>query len=428
MIEIIQNEAKEKKEQTEVQSRLRNLRQIGNPDGKLCIYLEDYVYTYLHRGAQQQEDCVGILLGKTCQQGEKTQLFISGAVGVHREKGQKVQIFLQDQTWEELYQTMKKYFDDLQIVGWYHLKNNGEEENIPELEQVQKKYFDGPEKVFYLSDFMHGEESFFVRENGGVLRKGGYYIYYEKNPQMQEYMIADQKPGYRVEKEYLPRGNQNANRGQTIKSYREMLNEQKEKENRHSHGHGFLYALTGTMAVAAIFYGATIFGGTDQMKKVEQTISVMAKEGVLAYNRAAKNWMSQKEAAVLSDETEDVQKTGGHVLVENVEGGVKEKKQEKKEDKQKKETEAKKEEHVDEKPSDVSETIAPEKEEKQNSSSQTATSDSEADHIYVVKQGDTLDSICMKRYQSISIKQQICEQNQITDADHLITGQKLILP
>ncbi len=33
------------------------------------------------------------------------------------------------------------------------------------------------------------EEAFFFFENGLMVRQRGYYIYYEKNPLMQEYMI-----------------------------------------------------------------------------------------------------------------------------------------------------------------------------------------------------------------------------------------------
>ena len=35
--------------------------------------------------------------------------------------------------------------------------------------------------------------SFFFYENGLMIRQRGYYIYYEKNPLMQEYMIEKNK-------------------------------------------------------------------------------------------------------------------------------------------------------------------------------------------------------------------------------------------
>ena len=46
MIEIIQQTAKTEEN---LESRLpKNIRQIGNPEKDFRIYMEDYVYTYLH--------------------------------------------------------------------------------------------------------------------------------------------------------------------------------------------------------------------------------------------------------------------------------------------------------------------------------------------------------------------------------------------
>ena len=47
----------------------------------------------------------------------------------------------------------------------------------------------GGEKVLMLMDPVEKEEAFFCYDNGRLLRQSGYYIYYEKNPQMQAYML-----------------------------------------------------------------------------------------------------------------------------------------------------------------------------------------------------------------------------------------------
>ena len=46
MIEIIQET--EKTEDKQEAKLPRNIRQIGNPEKDFRIYMEDYVYTYLH--------------------------------------------------------------------------------------------------------------------------------------------------------------------------------------------------------------------------------------------------------------------------------------------------------------------------------------------------------------------------------------------
>ena len=47
----------------------------------------------------------------------------------------------------------------------------------------------GGEKALMLMDPVEKEEAFFCYDNGRLLRQSGYYIYYEKNPQMQAYML-----------------------------------------------------------------------------------------------------------------------------------------------------------------------------------------------------------------------------------------------
>ena len=50
------------------------------------------------------------------------------------------------------------------------------------------KHFGG-EKVLMLMEPQEREDAFFVYENGFMEKKSGYYIFYEKNPRMQAYMI-----------------------------------------------------------------------------------------------------------------------------------------------------------------------------------------------------------------------------------------------
>ena len=61
MIEIIQEEKKQKI------TLPRNLRQIGSPNGDHRIYVEDFVYTFLHPSSQEKRNDgmkVGILVGR----------------------------------------------------------------------------------------------------------------------------------------------------------------------------------------------------------------------------------------------------------------------------------------------------------------------------------------------------------------------------
>ena len=70
-------EVKEQKEEKEHGIKLpKNIRQIGNPSGDWKIYMEDYVYTYLHPTLEKEKQAkkVCILLGKA-ERDEKNYIF-----------------------------------------------------------------------------------------------------------------------------------------------------------------------------------------------------------------------------------------------------------------------------------------------------------------------------------------------------------------
>jgi len=48
--------------------------------------------------------------------------------------------------------------------------------------------------------------------------------------------------------------------------------------------------------------------------------------------------------------------------------------------------------------------------------------------MYIVKKGDTLLGICHRFYGDDSYMQEICELNQIENEDHIMAGEKILLP
>ena len=53
---------------------------------------------------------------------------------------------------------------------------------------MHKLNFEKRDKVLYLYDETDGEDSFFLYRSGQLEKQKGYYIYYEKNPEMLHYM------------------------------------------------------------------------------------------------------------------------------------------------------------------------------------------------------------------------------------------------
>lgn len=170
----------------------KNIRQIGNPRGRHKIYMEDYVYTFLHgtvfEGEKQKR--AAVLLGKSEVAQDIRYTFISGAVLCEDFVFQEEGILFDESCWEYIYKEIKQYFDNLDIVGWFLGMAGFPIELTPAVEAAHRKYFAGRDKVLFLSEPSEGEDTFFAYEQGILQKKEGYYVYYEKNLPMQEYMVC----------------------------------------------------------------------------------------------------------------------------------------------------------------------------------------------------------------------------------------------
>ena len=98
-------EVREQTEEKEAEVKLpKNVRQLGNPADNWKIYMEDYVYTYLHPTLEEEKQSkkVCILLGKV-EKSEKNYIFISGAIAVEPLKEVSVLPQFTEEIWEYIY-------------------------------------------------------------------------------------------------------------------------------------------------------------------------------------------------------------------------------------------------------------------------------------------------------------------------------------
>ena len=51
--------------------------------------------------------------------------------------------------------------------------------------------FSGENKVLYMIDALENEDAFYQFENYSLKKQRGYYIYYETNQEMKNYMLAN---------------------------------------------------------------------------------------------------------------------------------------------------------------------------------------------------------------------------------------------
>lgn len=413
MIEIIQQTVKASEEKTEGKLP-RNIRQIGNPEKDFRIYMEDYVYTYLHP-AQIQGMQIGILprllilLGEINHFSDRSCAFISGAIQVEDSDYPEEVPELNEATWRQIHTEMHRFFDKCEIVGWVLDIPGNTLEVSREMEDVHRRNFVSKYQFFFLMDSREREEAFYTWKDGRLSRKEGYFIYYEKNPQMQEYMISrrEQLLGELPLAEDVP--------DQAARNYRAMMREKKEHAQKQKSGI-LSYFLSVFMLVVLCSVSVILLGNIRRMEHMEETISVMSiamesteAERETAEHKVAVETISGTILPAGADETASDRSEASPAFAETI---------------------------PDEAPADEPSSTPPETEDVPGEPSAPAEEPDvptqaeayRAQGYYIVQKGDSLRQICYSIYQDYAMMDALCAANQIENQDAIFVGQKIVLP
>lgn len=265
MIEFVYREnAKETGSERKIELP-KNVRQIGDPEDRRKIYIEDYVITYLRRlaGEETLNSRVAILLGHSERMDGLPYLFIRGAVGLKKLEYTENGIPFTDETWAEVYGAMKEYFADLDILGWYLSLPGYPMELGPELLKIHVNYFGGVDKVLLVSDSSDEAADFFAYENEKLTRQRGYTIFYERNEAMQRYMIETGDGESIDEKEHFE--------DRAIKSFRTIVQEKKEQSGQ-KRVMTFLYMASTFLVMVVLVIGITLINNYEKMTGLETAL------------------------------------------------------------------------------------------------------------------------------------------------------------
>lgn len=420
MIEIVYKDGKDSEQKRNHSISLpKNIRQIGMPSEKKKIYIEDYVMSYLNQMAEKNDAPfhAAILLGYIKKSDTGTYVFVSGAVNAMEKAAESNRLIFTDIVWTSIYDTVKQYFDSLEIVGWFYSLPGFSAELTEEMNRIHRENFAGNDKIFFLVDSLEKEENIFSFESGTLIKQSGYYIYYERNEAMQEYMISLRE---KTETEPVKEVGDEA-----IKHFREIIRERKEESNQKKMMN-FMYASSTFLVLIVVAIGITMINNYDKMKNMEEALAVISN--AVAVENDEDSWtQSENEESIVEEENQQAADSSDSIPVQNVEGQVE------KEDSQ--ETEEEDEANVSEN------SAAGEQNEESNQNNEESSVESsekkEEDKVseaasqpteYTVKTGDTLASISKNYYGTNDMVEQICEQNGIEDGDQIFAGQKLILP
>jgi len=413
----------------------KNIRQIGERDQSVRLYLEDYVNTYLKRlyprGGQDLR--VGVLLGNVEEHDGTPYLFVDGAMEMEEvtESGEKV-VFT-EAAWKKAYQGMEQMFPKRVILGWFLCGAPGSTLSPLNYWKEHGQYFAGKNQLMYLNSGLEGEEAVYITSEDGFYKLRGYSIYYERNQMMQDYMIL-RKDARRVE----------SGTGETvIRDFRQRMEDNKIQAASRRGTIRVLGSLCSALSIVVLAGGVVMFNNYEKMREMESVITsafpVVSKDG-------------DNTAALPGDELygdySDIGE-GDELLIEEAQGKVSptigtetmsptypEEGQPESSDisamGQAVETGQAHGDMAGETGGESGQADAPAETtayvEAAQPPAQTAGAGTENHKTYIVQDGQTLYSICLEVYNNINKVDEICELNNLESQDKIISGQKLLLP
>ena len=386
MIEIICNEENSDKSKHVTRGaairRPKNIKQIGEVSSDKKIYIEDYAFTYINSIAYNNpsDSQAGVLLGENQTDGDEKCVFIKGIIKAKlgtevEEKG----VYFNESVWNGIYSDVEKYFPDLAVVGWFAAIPEVTPERMMKLKKIHLDNFAGTMKTFYLIDTVEKEENFYLYENGELKKQKGYVCFYERNYEMQEYMLERRE---RKSSEDGP--------DKVMKSIRNIIREKEELHEQKKNAR-FMYGVSTFMVIVILVIGINLMNNYQKMKKFDKSISSLMVQ--MSGNDTATQEevvpVNKLEGGVYPTEAETTSQTAGTGAVST---------------------------------ENVTVTAAQPVEE------QTVAATVNEVKTYTVKAGDTIMGICKKYYGDTSKCNEVIAYNNIKDENFLYIGQQIKLP
>lgn len=170
-------------------------------------------------------------------------------------------VYFNESVWNGIYSDVEKYFPDLAVVGWFAAIPEVTPERMMKLKKIHLDNFAGTMKTFYLIDTVEKEENFYLYENGELKKQKGYVCFYERNYEMQEYMLERRE---RKSSEDGP--------DKVMKSIRNIIREKEELHEQKKNAR-FMYGVSTFMVIVILVIGINLMNNYQKMKKFDKSIS-----------------------------------------------------------------------------------------------------------------------------------------------------------
>jgi hypothetical protein len=407
----------------------KNIRQIGERDPVVKLYVEDYVSTYLKRlyptGGRDLR--VGLLLGEIRTEEGIPYIFVDGALEMENVTSDGEKVDFTETAWKEAWKTMERSFPKRAVLGWFLCGTQGSMLSPLNYWREHGQYFSARYQLMYLNNSLEGDEAVYVASEDGFYRLRGYCVYYERNQMMQDYLIS-RKDARRVE---------SGARDEVIRDFRQKMETRKEEVRRRSTLTGALGTACGILSVAVLACGVVMFGNYRKMKEMEAVIASVLPAGSVSYKntgevdieeiageiyptkergnavdaRVDKIAMEDSAEGILSGGNRTAEDLGNMEDIDRTEAGQAE-------------------ENASEPLVAAGGTASG------NGSGAGASGMKEMEPLqasaetvaYIVQEGETLYGICLNHYQNLAMIPEICRINGLEDENRISAGQKLLLP
>ena len=418
----------------------KNIRQIGDTDQVVRLYVEDYVNTYLKRlyPAGNQTLRVGLLLGNTENYDGTPYIFIDGAIEMEDVEVSGEKIEFSENAWKKAYRGIEESFPKRTVQGWFICGTPSSQLSPLNYWKQHNQYFNGKNKLMYLNHGLEGEEAVYVTSEDGFYRLKGHCIYYERNQMMQDYMVT-RKDARRVE---------SGSHEKVIKDFRQRMTARKEQADAGRHMSGILGTACGVLTVAVLAGGVVLVNNYHKMRQMETVLTSVVPDGTANWSDYLDK-LNQEPDFVIEERpgnvfpTEESGETGESYAAETMEAtaagtDTMEATETMEATVAGTDTEAASvEEAVPSasaesptqplvgmgKESEPGSTASPKKE-----PADSAAASANGNRIYEIGDGETLYGICWKEYGNLKRLAEICELNHLDDVNHIVAGQKLVLP
>lgn len=398
----------------------RNYRQIGEPGAKK-IYVEDYVYTYLNKLAQPENLYArgAILFGKMYKTPIGKCIFISGAAACQNFELDLDETIFSEESWGEIYRIRDSFFPGMEICGWFLSRMGFSVDLNDKIIRIHMDNFSGENKVLYMIDALENEDAFYQFENYSLKKQRGYYIYYETNQEMKDYMLAEGEMGRMPER---GRYSETIKRDTAVvKNYKKALKKKKNLRTRPAFNSAYIAG--GIVAAMLLVYGIRT---AVQFQGNQKTQAVFNQKQIRDSER-----MTNQETG---RQTSDANGQNNQMKDEQIEAGKTDNQSGEQTDKQTTWENSTNTTVIKNDENGQTERTAMDGQADSQTGGQTTTSEETQETwnsiggYYTVKRGDTLAGISKKMYQSYNYIEAIAEANGIENVDEIYPGQILEIP